>query len=59
MVFKDDRAALTELLTVKFHGNNSMKEHNYALQNTNTCPRLQIKGECKTYVLLSQFLLLF
>ena len=27
MAFKDDRAALTELLTVKFHGNNSMKEH--------------------------------
>ena len=46
MAFKDDRAALTELLTVKkkqykFHGNNSMKEHNYALQNANTCPRLQ------------------
>ena len=43
--FKDDRAALTELSTVKkhckVHGNNSMKEHNYALQNANTCPRLQ------------------
>ena len=39
--FKDGRTALTELLTVKkkqckFHGNNSMKEHNYAW-----CPRLQ------------------
>ena len=45
MAFKNDRAALTELLTVKkkkkFHGNNSMKEHNYALQNANTWPRLQ------------------
>ena len=46
MAFKDDRTALTKLLTVKkqckFHGNNSMKEHNYALQNANTfCPRLQ------------------
>ena len=44
--FKDDWAALTELLTVKkkqckCHGNNSMKEHNYALQNASTCPRLQ------------------
>ena len=44
-VFKDDRAALTKLLTVKkqckFYGNNSMKEHNYALQNADACPRLQ------------------
>ena len=43
--FKDDWAALTELSAVKkhckFHGKNSMKEHNYALQNADTCPLLQ------------------
>ena len=44
--FKDDQATLTELSRVKtqckFHCNNSMKWHNnYALQNADTCPRLQ------------------
>ena len=40
-------AASTELLTVKkqykriFHGNEWMKEHNYAFQNADTRPRLQ------------------
>ena len=41
------RTTLTELLTVKkkqceriFHGNERMKEHNYALQNADTRPRL-------------------
>ena len=55
MAFKDDRAALTELLTVKkkykFHGNNSMKEHNYALQNANTCPRLQRRMQNVCFVI--------
>ena len=45
-------AALTELLTVKkqckriFHGNEWMKEHNYALENADTSPRLQ--SICRT-----------
>ena len=48
--FKDDRAALTELLTVKnnvnvFHGNEWIKEHNYALQNADTRPRLQSRTQ--------------
>ena len=50
---QDNQATLTELLTVKkekeqckriFHGNERMKEHNYAsqtLQNDDTRPRLQ------------------
>ena len=53
--FKDDRATLTELLRVKkqykFHGNNSMQEHNNALQNTNTCPRLQSRMQNICFVL--------
>ena len=46
------RAALTELLTVKkknyvneFHCNEWMKEHNYALQNADTRPRLQSRTQ--------------
>ena len=41
-------AALIELLTAKkqckriFHGNEWMKEHNYAFQNADTRPRLQL-----------------
>ena len=54
-VFKDDRAALTKLLTVKkqckFYGNNSMKEHNYALQNADTCPRLQSRMQNICFVI--------
>ena len=54
-VFKDDRAALTKLLTVKIqckcYGNNSMKEHNYALQNADTCPRLQSRMQNICFVI--------
>ena len=55
-VFKDDRTALTELLTVKkkqckFHGNNSMKEHNYGLQNADTCHRLQSRMQNICFVI--------
>ena len=48
---QDDRAALTELLTVKkqckriFHGNEWMKEHNYNLQNADTRPCLQSRTQ--------------
>ena len=44
-------AALTELLTVKkqckhiFHGNEWMKEHNYAFQNADTRPGLQSRTQ--------------
>ena len=44
-------ATLTELLTVKkqckriFHGNEWMKEHNYALQNADTRARLQSRTQ--------------
>ena len=44
-------AALIELLTVKkqckriFHGNEWMKEHNYAFQNADTRPRLQSRTQ--------------
>ena len=54
-VFKDDRAALTKLMTVKkqckFYDNNSMKEHNYALQNADTCPRLQSRMQNICFVI--------
>ena len=47
------RPALTELLTVKknqnnvnaFHGNEWMKEHNFALQNAEIRPRLQSRTQ--------------
>ena len=53
-VLSRTRAALTELLTVKrktknnanvFRGNEWMKEHNYALQNAYTRPRLQSRTQ--------------
>ena len=53
-------AALTELLTVKkqckriFHGNEWMKEHNYALQtlqNDDTRPRLQSRTQNICFVI--------
>ena len=53
--FKDDRAALTKLLRVKkqgkFHCNNSMKEHNYALQNADTCPCLRSRMQNICFVI--------
>ena len=50
-------AALTELLTVKkqckriFHGNEWMKEHNYAFQNADTRPRLQSRTQNICFVI--------
>ena len=35
----------------KFHGNNSMKEHNYALQNADTCHRLQSRMQNICFVI--------
>ena len=54
--FKDDRAAFTELLTVKkqckpFHGKEWMKEHIYALQNADTRPRLQSRTQNMCFVI--------
>ena len=58
---EDDRAALTELLTVKtmyhaFHGNELMKEHNYALQNAYARPRLQSRTQNICFVISISFL---
>ena len=50
-------AALIELLTVKkqckriFHGNEWMKEHNYAFQNADTRPRLQSRTQNICFVI--------
>ena len=50
-------AALTELLTLKkqckriFHGNEWMKEHNYAFQNADTRPRLQSRTQNICFVI--------
>ena len=50
-------AALTKLLTVKkqckriFHGNEWMKEHNYAFQNADTRPRLQSRTQNICFVI--------
>ena len=50
-------AALTELLTVKkqckriFHGNEWMKEHNYAFQNADTRPGLQSRTQNICFVI--------
>ena len=53
--YKDDWAALFELLTVKkqckFDGNNSKKEHNYAWQNVDTRPRLQSRMQNTCFVI--------
>ena len=53
-------AALTELLTVKkqckriFHGNEWMKEHNYAFQNADTRPHLQRRTQNISTVILKR-----
>ena len=50
-------AALIELFTVKkqceriFHGNEWMKEHNYAFQNADTRPRLQRRTQNICFVI--------
>ena len=50
-------AALIELLTIKkqckriFHGNEWMKEHNYAFQNADTRPRLQRRTQNICFVI--------
>ena len=50
-------ATLTELLTVEkqckrvFHGNEWMKEHNYAFQNADTRPRLQSRTQNICFVI--------
>ena len=50
-------AAITELLTVEkqckriFHGNEWMKEHNYAFQNADTRPRLQSRTQNICFVI--------
>ena len=51
--FEDDRAALTEKKNVNaLHGDELMKEHNYALQKAN---KRRLRSSGKTYVLLSRF----
>ena len=63
MPFKDDRAALIELLRVKkninaFHENEWMKEHNYALQNADTRPRLQRRTQNISFVISTSAVIL-
>ena len=58
-------AAITELLTVEkqckriFHGNEWMKEHNYAFQNADERPRLESRTQniCFVISISAQFIL--